>query len=197
MYTYTFELHLHAELSERPVKGASVHLEQIRDLLPVLTFFDQLPGMVDLLPGEFRFAPEFHGSAFRGLHSSACPFADKTAFEFSLMRCTALGRLCGAGDYAEPRPRGGLLPALKLVLTPHNIGSDGKAFCQASSARVPRSRTNRVVLDISQEHRSGLAVRAVRSRVGSRPILCGVSAHSSPRQSIISPLTLCITARSA
>jgi hypothetical protein len=98
---------------------------------------DQFPGVVDLLPGEFRLAPEFHASAFRGLNSGAGSFADKATFQFRVMRCTALGRLCGAGDYAKPWPRSGLLPARKPVFAPHNIGSNGRAFCAGFVGPLP------------------------------------------------------------
>jgi hypothetical protein len=54
-----------------------VNIQERGHVLAALAFVDQLPGVVDLLRGEFRLAPEFHASAFRvvehGYHVAQAP----------------------------------------------------------------------------------------------------------------------------
>src|ERR1019366_7782515 len=74
--------HAKASSRYRAVKGTTVHVEKRGHIFAALPFVDQLPCVVDLLPGKFRLAPEFHTSAFRVLHSGACPFAYQATFQF-------------------------------------------------------------------------------------------------------------------
>jgi hypothetical protein len=60
--------------------------------------------VLDLLGCELHLSAKLNASALRGLHSGAGAFRDERPFELSIMRCTALCRLCGAGDYAKPQP---------------------------------------------------------------------------------------------
>jgi hypothetical protein len=68
---------------KRPVKRGAVHSQERGHIFAaMLSGVDQLPGVDFLLRRQFRFAPEFHASASRGLHSGAGPFADKATFQF-------------------------------------------------------------------------------------------------------------------
>jgi len=41
-----------------PVKGGAAHVQQDCNVLAALVVVDQLPGVVDLLPGKFGIAPD-------------------------------------------------------------------------------------------------------------------------------------------
>lgn len=72
--------------TQRPVKSSAVHIEKGGHIFAALAVVDQLPGVVDLLAGEFWFASEFHPPALHILHSGAGPFAYQAAFQFPPVR---------------------------------------------------------------------------------------------------------------
>ena len=55
--------------------GLGRKLAIVLGIFAALSGVDQLPGVADLLRGQFRLAPEFHAPALRGLHSGAGSFA--------------------------------------------------------------------------------------------------------------------------
>src|SRR5580704_2401576 len=50
---------------KHPVKSSSVHVQKGCNVLAALSGVDELPGVVDLLRGEFRLASEFHATVFQ------------------------------------------------------------------------------------------------------------------------------------
>jgi hypothetical protein len=79
----SLDCYIPSSSGKRSVKGGPVHVQKRGHIFAALSVVDEFPGVVDLLPGEFRFPSEFHAAAFCGLHSGAGPLADKAAFEFS------------------------------------------------------------------------------------------------------------------
>jgi len=57
-------------------------------------------------------APAFEAGA---AHAGAHPFDNQVAFQFGVLRRTAIRRLCGARDYAKPQHRGGTVACISVM----------------------------------------------------------------------------------
>jgi len=57
--------------AHRSIQRRAAHVEKIGDVLTGFAFVDQLPGVVDLLRGEFYLSAKLHAPALRGPHSGA------------------------------------------------------------------------------------------------------------------------------